>query len=109
MFQTKLSSPLQVRQFASDFLSRFQTLDVLVLNAGVFGLEFRLTDEDQLDETFQVNYLSQVYLASLLKGAMSKTLKPRLVSVSAESHRCSIFPLKLDRKRSQRQLTFQIF
>ncbi len=36
-----------------------------------------------------MNYLSQVYLASLLKDAMSKTLKPRLVVLSAESHRFS--------------------
>ena len=87
---------------------------MLVLNAGLFGRPFNLTEEEDLDETFQVgtlsskvmmmmmmswsstipsllllqvNYLSQVYLASLLKGAMSKTLRPTMVVVSAESHR----------------------
>ena len=36
-----------------------------------------------------MNYLAQVYLAHLLKDLMSKALKPRMVFVSAESHRFS--------------------
>ena len=63
-------------------------IDVLILNAGVFGLPFTVT-EDGCEETFQVNYLAQVYLASLLRGVMSKALRPRMVVVSAESHRFS--------------------
>ena len=59
-----------------------------------------LTPEDQCDETMQVNYLSQVYLAHLLKHRMSKSLKPKVIYVACESHRfstlCSESLTKLD-------------
>lgn len=57
----------------------------MILNAAVFGLPWTLT-EDLLETTFQVNYLSQLYLLSEIE----KVLAPdaRVVFVSSESHRC---------------------
>ena len=43
-----------------DILSR--PLHLLILNAGVLNTTFKLT-EDGYEEMFQVNYLSQAYLA----------------------------------------------
>ena len=78
-----------VGDFAKEFCEKYEKLDVLVLNAGIFGADFRLTPEDEIEETLQVNYLSHFYLASLLKEKLSKSLKPKLIVVSAESHRFS--------------------
>ncbi|KAI5639899.1 short chain dehydrogenase domain-containing protein [Phthorimaea operculella] len=59
-------------------------LDMLILNAGVFGLPYSET-EDQLETTFQVNHLSHMYLALLLEPLLKKG--SRVVFVSSESHR----------------------
>ena len=85
--QVELTSLRSVSEFAREILSAHPRLDTLVLNAGVFGIRFRTTPEDGLEEMFQVNFLSQFYLASRLKTLMSRSTKPRIVFVSAESHR----------------------
>lgn len=59
-------------------------LDMLILNAGVFGLPYEET-EDKLDRTFQVNHLSHMYLTLLLEPLLRKG--SRVVFVSSESHR----------------------
>ncbi|CAH2991111.1 unnamed protein product [Chilo suppressalis] len=59
-------------------------LDMVILNAGVFGLPFTLT-EDKLETTFQVNHLSHMYLALLLEPLLKRG--SRVVFVSSESHR----------------------
>ncbi|XP_069937598.1 WW domain-containing oxidoreductase-like, partial [Cherax quadricarinatus] len=60
--------------------------DVLLLNAGVFGLPHTLT-EDGLETTFQVNHLSQFYLALLLQPLLVQSTPARVIFVSSESHR----------------------
>lgn len=59
--------------------------DILVLNAGVFGLPHTLT-EDGFETIFQVNFLSHFYLAVLLQPLLAKS-SARVIFVSAESHR----------------------
>lgn len=82
-----LRSLRSVAEFADSFSQTFSKLDVMVLNAAVFGLDFQLTREDRLEEMFQVNYLSHVYLCQLLLEKFSVAPWPRLVVVSSESHR----------------------
>ena len=83
-----LASLNSVKTFSENFLKSFQTLDILILNAGIFGLEHCMT-EDNLELTFQVNYLSNFYLSHLLKPALNKANLPKIVTVSAECHRFS--------------------
>ncbi|XP_049868399.1 WW domain-containing oxidoreductase [Pectinophora gossypiella] len=59
-------------------------LDYLILNAGVFGTPYVET-EDKLEQTFQVNHLSHMYLALLLEQLLKKGSK--VIFVSSESHR----------------------
>ncbi|KAL4713346.1 hypothetical protein ACJJTC_006814 [Scirpophaga incertulas] len=59
-------------------------LDIVILNAGVFGIPYMLT-EDNYETTFQVNHLSHMYLALLLEPLLKKG--SRVVFVSSESHR----------------------
>lgn len=90
--QIDLASLRSVAEFARELRTSQQRLDILILNAGVFGIPFRLTAEDGFEEMFQVNYLSQFYLADQLKELMSKSLKPKLIFVTAESHRFATLP-----------------
>ena len=86
-----LSSLESVRLFVDNFLNISLTLDLLVLNAGIFGKAYQLT-VDNLEQTFQINYLSHFYLAHLLRPIMVKNRDkarplPKIVAVAAESHR----------------------
>lgn len=64
----------------------FRSLDILILNAGVFGIPYQLTT-DGYETTFQANHLSQFYLTLLLEHSIQKAPNPRIVIVSSESHR----------------------
>lgn len=59
---------------------------MLILNAGVFGAPFALT-EDGFETSFQVNFLSHFYLALLIQPLMTSSRLARVVFVSSESHR----------------------
>ncbi|CAB4059450.1 WWOX [Lepeophtheirus salmonis] len=56
-----LSSLESTDAFVLKFKSLFDKLDVLVLNAGVFGLSYYLT-VDGFEQTFQINFLSHFSL-----------------------------------------------
>ena len=93
VIELDLASLASVRLFVDRFVNLTSSLDLLILNAAIFGKEHNLTI-DGLEETFQVNYLSHFYLAHLLRPIMVKNrdkLKPipKIIVVSAESHRFS--------------------
>ncbi|XP_021920232.1 WW domain-containing oxidoreductase isoform X2 [Zootermopsis nevadensis] len=73
-----------VRIFAEHFKLNYKKLDILVLNAGVFGLPFSLT-HDGYETTFQVNHLSHMYMTLLLEPQLCQG--SRVIVVSSESHR----------------------
>ncbi|XP_077982271.1 WW domain-containing oxidoreductase-like [Glandiceps talaboti] len=83
-----LASFRSVQQFAENYKLREWPLNVLILNAAVFGLPWQLT-EDGIEATFQVNHLSHFYLFQLLRDLLidSSSMTARVVVVSSESHR----------------------
>jgi len=81
-----LTSFDSVRTFVKIFLSRHDKLNFLLLNAGVLGLPFTVT-ENGYEATFQINYLSQFYLTRLLESVLRDSSPARVTAVSAESHR----------------------
>ncbi|KAK7066854.1 hypothetical protein SK128_006834 [Halocaridina rubra] len=81
-----LRSLSSVKVFAHTFSLRFQRCDILILNAGVFGLPHSLT-EDGIETIFQVNHLAQFYLTLLLLPLLEKSPPTRIVFVAAECHR----------------------
>ncbi|KAJ3119743.1 hypothetical protein HK100_000169 [Physocladia obscura] len=77
-----------VKKFAHLFLARsdIETLDILVLNAGIFLPPFKLLDG--IESQFMVNHLAHYYLARLLLPKLQATekLRPvRLVIVSSDA------------------------
>ncbi|XP_063530857.1 WW domain-containing oxidoreductase [Cydia strobilella] len=83
--QLDLSSLQSVKKCATMVKTLFSDhLDMLILNAGVFGIPFTET-EDNYETTFQVNHLSHLYLAILLESLLKKGSK--VIFVSSESHR----------------------
>lgn len=72
-------------------------LDIIILNAGVFGLPYSVT-EDNYESTFQVNHLSHLYLALLMEPLLDTG--SRVIFVSSESHRFILLFLDFIMSRS---------
>jgi NAD(P)-dependent dehydrogenase (short-subunit alcohol dehydrogenase family) len=81
-----LSSLENVRVLAYDLHSRYDRLDVLVNNAGVFMNQKVLTP-DGYEMTFAVNHLSTFLLTQLMLPLLEKPLSSRIVTVSSIAHR----------------------
>lgn len=78
-----------VERAAEELASSGRKLDVLILNAGIVPSKARKT-KDGFDESFQVNFLSNVLFVGRLvekKLLHSNGRRPRVVVVSSESHR----------------------
>ncbi len=76
----------KVRDLAADLRRRYERLDVLVNNAGVY-LPDRRTTGDGLEETFAVNHLAHFILTHELLDLLRKGGPARIVNVSSGMHR----------------------
>lgn len=84
-----LSSLASVKTAATLICEQTKHIDMLILNAGIFGMPHTLTP-DGLEATFQVSHLSHFYLTKLLEPCLDR--RSRVVVVSSESHRFSSLP-----------------
>ncbi|XP_075992415.1 WW domain-containing oxidoreductase-like isoform X2 [Anticarsia gemmatalis] len=89
LYKINLASLASVKKCSDQILRDIPKLDMVILNAGVFGLPWTLT-QDSLETTFQVNYMSHYFLLMNIE----KILAPdaRVVFVSSESHRHVSWP-----------------
>ena len=74
-----------IRQFAADFQSRHQKLDVLVNNAGAL-ITSRGKTADGFETTFGVNHLGYFLLTNLLLDTIKASAPARIVNVSSRAH-----------------------
>jgi len=74
-----------VRAAAKEFLERYDSLDVLVNNAGAVRV-MRSVTADGFEVTFQVDYLSHFLLTNLLLDSLKKSAPSRIINVSSASH-----------------------
>ena len=98
VLQCDLESLAAVEAFAKAVTQQCPRIDVLVLNAGMCRTfmdrdGFRLTG-DGFEEMMQVNYLSQFHLTQLLRPALRKAERPRVLAMtsvaSASTYPCGI-------------------
>jgi NAD(P)-dependent dehydrogenase (short-subunit alcohol dehydrogenase family) len=81
-----LGSLASIREFADRFLTRFDTLDVLVNNAGVVTVR-RYTTSDGFEAMMGVNHLGHFLLTNLLLPALRRSPQGRIVVVSSGAHK----------------------
>ncbi len=81
-----LSSLQDIRRLAEEFKAQFETLDVLVNNAGLFAPE-RKTTADGYELTFALNHLAYFLLTNLLLERLLDSAPARIVNVSSEAER----------------------
>ena len=75
-----------VRNLAANFLSRYDSLDVLINNAGVFPPKQRMT-VDGFEMQMGVNHLSHFLLTNLLLDCLKASAPARIVTVSSKLHK----------------------
>jgi NAD(P)-dependent dehydrogenase (short-subunit alcohol dehydrogenase family) len=80
--QADLRSLDQVRRSAEIFQERYDSLDVLINNAGLIAPSRKITT-DGLEETFQVNHLAHFLLTNLLMNKMKDLPDARIINVSS--------------------------
>jgi len=86
LLQADFASPQSIRAMAAAFAARYDRLDVLVNNAGVY-LTGREETADGLERTFAVNHLGYFMTTLLLWDALLAAESARIVNLSSDAHR----------------------
>lgn len=79
------ASQKSIRNFAEEFKKKYESLDVLVNNAGFVAPKRELT-VDGVETTFAVNHLGYFLLTNLLIEPIKKSEAARIVNVSSDGH-----------------------
>ncbi|MBF9068844.1 SDR family NAD(P)-dependent oxidoreductase [Streptacidiphilus fuscans] len=77
----------EVRSLAENLVERHETLDLLVLNAGIAAPERRTLSDEGNELSFQVNYLAPYLLTRLLERPLARGTDTRIVAVGSTLHR----------------------
>jgi NAD(P)-dependent dehydrogenase (short-subunit alcohol dehydrogenase family) len=88
-FASNFESLKDVSVLADKIKDKYDKLDVLINNAGIFQKERELT-EDGFEKTFQVNHLSHFLLTNLLLDLIRKSDKGKIVNVASMVHATAI-------------------
>jgi len=80
-----LASLKSVRNFTQEFKTRYQKLNVLINNAGVFCMKREETEEG-FEKTMGVNHLGHFLLTYELLPILENTPEARIINVSSNAH-----------------------
>ena len=90
-----LASFPSIRALADDFLKRYDSLHVLVNNAGLILTE-RTETEQGFETTFGVNHLGHFLLTQLLLDRIKASAPARIINVASRAHRFARSGLDFD-------------
>jgi retinol dehydrogenase 12 len=81
-----LASLKDVKRFTDEFRSKYDQLDVLINNAGIWETQ-RKESADGIELTFAVNHLAPFLLTNELLDLMINTPGSRIINLASEAHR----------------------
>jgi NAD(P)-dependent dehydrogenase (short-subunit alcohol dehydrogenase family) len=81
-----LASFKSVGNFVEEFSKKFEKVDIIINNAGVFNDKLMFT-EDDIENTIQTNHISHVFLTGLLLKYLKKSDDPRVINVGSDAHK----------------------
>ena len=73
-----------VRAFTNEYLSKYNTVDVLINNAGISAMRDSGTTEEGFEIVFATNYLGHFLLTQLLLPYFAE--KARIINISSDMH-----------------------
>ena len=85
--QLDLGDLESVVNFAKEFRSKYNRLDVLLCNGGIMNLPTRKTTPQGFEMQFGVNYLGHYTLTRCLMSSLKATEGSRVVHVASNAHR----------------------
>lgn len=97
-----LSSMAEVRRLASEILTRYPRIDVLVNNAGAYFAR-RGESSEGIERTFALNVLAPFLLTNLLLDRLIESAPARVVNTSSAAHRGA--KINLDDLQGRRRYT----
>ena len=80
------ASQKSIRKFADEFKANYESLHILVNNAGTVLLDKSLT-EDGIESTFAINHLGPFLLTNLLLETIKKSAPARIVNVASMAYK----------------------
>jgi len=80
-----LGSLKEIRRASDSIKNKFERIDVLINNAGIYSPELKFTS-DGFEATFGINYLSHFLLTNLLLELIKKSKKGKIITVSSIAH-----------------------
>ena len=86
--EIELGSLASIRTFAKRFLAQYDTLDILINNAGIMACPQAKT-EDGVELQFGTNHLGHFLLTNMLAPALTEGTPARVVSLSSNGHQIS--------------------
>ncbi len=103
-----LSSQKEIRDFVSEFKSKYQNLHVLINNAGVM-LSKKLLSEDGFEMNFAVNHLAPFLLTNLLLDILKKSAPSRIINVGSAAHRMGKIDFEDLEKKNKKGRFFRLY
>lgn len=89
-----LSSIAKVQDLITDIQKKYDTIDVLIHNAGIWQMKKEL-NEDGLELSFMVNYLAMYILNKNLLSNLLRSADPRIILVSADLYDRGEFDIEI--------------
>lgn len=86
LYITDLSSQNSILQLAEEIKNNFNSLDILINNAGAYFSKRHIT-VDGIEATFAVNFLSRFLLTNLLLKNILRSKQGRIINLAGEYHR----------------------
>ncbi len=82
---TDLGSQKAIRQLAEELTDRYETMDVLINNAGTWISDLTYT-EDEIETVLAVNHFAPFLLSHLLLPLLERAEDGRIINVASDSH-----------------------
>jgi NAD(P)-dependent dehydrogenase (short-subunit alcohol dehydrogenase family) len=80
-----LSIQKEIKGMSDEIIKRYDHLDILINNAGVYQIKYELS-EDNIEMTFAVNHLAPFLLTRLLLDLLKTNHNSRVINVSSMIH-----------------------
>lgn len=86
LFQADLSSLKSIKNVSDEILSEFNSIDVLINNAGI-SLQKRELSLDGFEKVFATNYLGHYYLTNLLLEKIKLSSPARIINITSQAQK----------------------